>query len=200
MKRTILLGSLLVLTLLLTACGPAAAAAPTETREPTVEPTLEATEPPATELPAATASPEETASPVVTEEVTAEATDPAGIPVTGEETVVRASLSDSYGPILTDEDGVALYLFLNDTQNGDTSACTDEECVAKWLPFTIDGSPVAGGGVIQSLLGTITREDGTTQVTYNGWPLYYFSGGSVSGQGEDDLWFLVSPSGEAIRE
>jgi predicted lipoprotein with Yx(FWY)xxD motif len=200
MKGITILGVLLVFALLISACGPAGTAAPTQTGERTMEPALEPTEPMATATSAATETSAATASPAATETSTAAATDAVGVPVTGEGTVVRASLSDTYGPILTDEDGTALYLFMSDTQNGDASACTDAECMAEWPPFTTEGSPVAGGGVIQSLLGTITREDGTTQVTYNGWPLYYFSGGSTSGQGEEGLWFLISPSGEAVQE
>lgn len=92
---------------------------------------------------------------------------------------------------------------MKDTQNGDTSACT-ADCATEWPPLTTEGFPVAGGGAIQNLLGTITRDDGTKQVTYNGWPLYYFSKGmapgATSGQGMEGLWFLIAPSGKPIRE
>jgi predicted lipoprotein with Yx(FWY)xxD motif len=64
------------------------------------------------------------------------------------------------------------------------------------------GAPAAGEGVDAALLGTITRDDGAMQVTYNGWPLYYFADdtapGDANGQGLGDVWFLVSPTGEAI--
>jgi predicted lipoprotein with Yx(FWY)xxD motif len=53
------------------------------------------------------------------------------------------------------------------------------------------------------MLGTITRDDGTMQATYNGWPLYYYSGdaapGDINGQGMEGLWFLVSDLGDAIQ-
>jgi predicted lipoprotein with Yx(FWY)xxD motif len=177
----------------LAACGSAA----------TQVPATEATEVPAIESPTATEAPIATASPAVTETQAAEATDLAGIPITGGETIVRATLSDAFGLILADGDGRALYLFMNDTQNGESSACT-VECETEWEPLISQGDPVAGAGAIQNLLGTITRDDGTTQVTYNGWPLYYFSGdagaGSVNGQGAEGLWFLVSPSGKAVQE
>ena len=134
----------------------------------------------------ATEAPIATASPAGTETQAAEATDLAGIPITGGETIVRATLSDTFGPVLADGDGRALYLFMNDAQNGESSACT-VECETEWEPLISQGDPVAGAGAIQNLLGTITRDDGTTQVTYNGWPLYYFSGdagaGSANGQG-----------------
>ena len=99
-----------------------------------------------------------------------------------------------------DGDGNALYIFTRDTQNGDSSACTDEVCVAEWPPLTTEDEPTAGVGAIQNLLGTITREDGSQQVTYNGWPLYLYSSGSTSGHGAEGEWFLVNPSGKAVEE
>jgi predicted lipoprotein with Yx(FWY)xxD motif len=62
---------------------------------------------------------------------------------------------------------------------------------------------MAGDGVDESLLSTITRDDGTTQVTYNGWPLYTFSGdtapGDTNGAGEEDTWFLISSTGDPLQ-
>jgi predicted lipoprotein with Yx(FWY)xxD motif len=113
-----------------------------------------------------------------------------------------AAANFDYGPILVSGDGLPLYIFADDTQNGDSSACTDEECVSEWPPLTTEGEATAGPGAIQNLLGTITREDGTTQVTYNGWPLYTFSSDSTpdnpGGQGAEPGWTLVSPAGKAI--
>jgi predicted lipoprotein with Yx(FWY)xxD motif len=54
-----------------------------------------------------------------------------------------------------------------------------------------------------SLLGTSPRTDGAEQVTYNGWPLYYFANdaapGDTNGQGVNDVWYVIAPSGEVIR-
>jgi predicted lipoprotein with Yx(FWY)xxD motif len=54
------------------------------------------------------------------------------------------------------------------------------------------------------MLGTISLPDGTTQVTYNGWPLYYYiddaAAGDANGQGVGGVWFLVSPTGEMIEQ
>ena len=212
MKQPVLLGAMLVLALLISACGPAAA---------TQAPGQSATDVPATSSPeatdesAATASPAvaatdtgtaATASPAVAATNTGStaestATSDASVPVTGQ-AEVRAAANFDYGPILVNGDGLPLYIFAQDTQNGDASACTDEECVAEWPPLTTEGEATAGPGAIQSLLGTITREDGTTQATYNGWPLYLFSGDTSSettnGQGAEGGWTLVSPAGEAI--
>ena len=70
---------------------------------------------------------------------------------------------------------------------------------------TTTGAPLAGAGANASLLGTTARGDGTTEVTYKGHPLYYFVGdmapGDTKGQGlneEGGLWWIVSPSGDAI--
>lgn len=212
MKQPVLLGALLVLALLISACGPAATGTPAQVTEPPAQ----ATEPEATASPlatdssAATASPD--ASPAVTESATATqsaagtqsatgTSDSASIPVTGD-VVVRAAANFDYGPILVDEEGLPLYIFSSDTQNGDTSACADEACTTNWPPLTTEASATAGPGAIQSLLGTITREDGTTQVTYNGWPLYHYSGDTspdtTNGQGAEPGWTLVSSAGKPI--
>ena len=93
-------------------------------------------------------------------------------------------------------------MFLQDT--GDTSTCTGD-CAATWPALVAKGEVKAGGGggVDESLLGTSARDDGTMQVTYNGHPLYYFSGdqapGDTNGQGIGDIWFVVSPAGDAIK-
>ena len=196
MKYTTLLGAMLLIALAITACGPAAPAIPTQ-----VAPVVTAVVETATAL-APTEPPAATASPAAVSTEAATATSEAGVPVTGE-TTVKATLSDTYGPILATGDDIALYIFNKDTQDGASSACTDEECTTEWQPLTTSGAPAAGAGVIQSLLGTITREDGTLQVTYNGWPLYLFSGdsaaGTTNGQGMDNEWTLISPSGKAIQ-
>ncbi len=98
--------------------------------------------------------------------------------------------------------GHALYLWEAD-KNG-TSACS-AACAAAWPPDTVTGTPQAGSGVNQALLGTIKRADGTAQLTYNGHPLYYFSGDSASGaahgQGSKAFgagWYVVNASGSKI--
>lgn len=106
-------------------------------------------------------------------------------------------ISDSdHGDILTDGGGNTLYLFLPDDQ-GD-SVCSDA-CAEAWPPFT--ESVAAGDGVDGALLGSTTRPDGATQVTYNGWPLYHFANdaapGDTNGQRVNDVWFVVTPEGNA---
>jgi len=117
------------------------------------------------------------------------------------ETEVEAEDS-SLGTILVDSRGNTLYVFLQDT--GDTSTCTGD-CAASWPALIAKGEVKAGGGgdVDGSLLGTSARDDGKMQVTYNGHPLYFFSGdqapGDINGQGIGDVWFVVSPAGDPIK-
>jgi predicted lipoprotein with Yx(FWY)xxD motif len=104
------------------------------------------------------------------------------------------------GQILIDAEGRTLYLFMNDTPN--TSACTGG-CAQTWPPLIVTGAPTGGLGVEASKLGTTSRTDGGTQVTYNGHPLYHFSSdsapGDTKGQGVGGNWFVVSPQGEPIQ-
>ena len=102
------------------------------------------------------------------------------------------------GAIVADDAGNTLYLFDPDAQG--TSVCYDQ-CADAWPPLL--GEVGAGDGVESALLGTTSRDDGTTQATYNGWPLYYFAAdqaaGDTNGQGRNDVWWVISASGDAIR-
>jgi predicted lipoprotein with Yx(FWY)xxD motif len=111
------------------------------------------------------------------------------------------SEDSALGTILVDSKGNTLYVFMQDTS--DVSTCTGD-CAASWPALIAKGEVKAGGGgdVDESLLGTSERDDGKTQVTYNGHPLYHFSGdqapGDTNGQGIGDIWYVVSPAGDAI--
>lgn len=111
--------------------------------------------------------------------------------------LIVVSTSPTLGEILVGEGGKTLYVFTRDT--GGASVCNGE-CATNWPPLLAEGgaAPTAGEGVTGTL-GTITRDDGSTQVTYNGAPLYYFIGdaaaGQVNGQGLQDVWFVATPSG-----
>ena len=116
-------------------------------------------------------------------------------------TVIETA-SSSAGAFLTDGSGRAVYLWAKDT--GDMSNCSGA-CAGAWPPVTASGTVTASGGAKASDLGTITRSDGTKQVTYDGHPLYYFVGdsgaGQTNGQGSDNFgakWWLVAPSGAQI--
>ena len=181
--------------LIVTACAPAPTEISPLTSVPTDASTMEPTEAPVTE------------APVATDTATVDETATVSVPVTGGATV-NVSEAEGFGPIHVDRNGMSLYVFMADAQDSGTSTCGDDDgCATEWPPLTSDGDPVAGEGVDATLLGTITRDDGSIQVTYNGWPLYLFEGdtaaGDTNGQGIDEfggLWFLVTPTGEAVQQ
>lgn len=118
--------------------------------------------------------------------------------------------SEEFGQYLTDQEGRALYMFTADTRGAEgqeaQSSCYDA-CAEAWPPVTSEAEAQAAAGAQEDLLGTIQREDGTTQVTYNGWPLYYLvqdeEPGQASGQdmaGFGGEWYLVTPEGEQLAE
>lgn len=116
-------------------------------------------------------------------------------------TVIKTA-SSSAGTFLTDGSGRAVYLWAKDTS--DMSNCTGA-CAGAWPAVTTAGSVTAAGAAKASDLGTITRSGGAKQVTYDGHPLYYFSGdsgpGMASGQGSDGFgakWWLVAPTGSDV--
>jgi predicted lipoprotein with Yx(FWY)xxD motif len=116
-------------------------------------------------------------------------------------TAIKVAGSD-YGRILFDGSDQAIYLF--EKERSARSECYGE-CAEAWPPVLTGGQPVARGGAQQSLLGTTEREDGTTQVTYDGHPLYYYVDdpkGEVLCQNVFEfggLWLVVAPDGEAVR-
>lgn len=97
----------------------------------------------------------------------------------------------SYGPILVGPNGMTLYYFKKDSAG--VSNCAGS-CAAIWPPLTVTSAPTAGTG-LTGTLGTIQRSDGTTQVTYNGWPLYYYAAdaqpGDTNGEGILSVWYVA---------
>ena len=110
---------------------------------------------------------------------------------------VNTAENAEFGTMLVEASGRSLYLFTDDERN--KSNCSGG-CATAWPPLLTVGDPTAGEGVNADRLGTITREDGSTQVAYNGWPLYYFAPDEKPGdtKGQYGTWFVVSPLGEAI--
>ncbi len=112
---------------------------------------------------------------------------------------VSLGKNDQLGSFLVDDKGMTLYLFTKDTPN--TSNCYDN-CATAWPPLLTTGAPAAGEGVDASKLGTTNRTDGTVQVTYNGWPLYYYekdkAPGDVVGQDVGGVWYVVSAAGDKV--
>jgi predicted lipoprotein with Yx(FWY)xxD motif len=175
--------------MLITACAPGDTPNPVETVETPVT------------LSTATESIVETPTEAIATEIPTPAetaTDPADASVT-----VMVNENEMPVPYLVDEQGRSLYVYMNDSQNGNTSSCLDD-CAVEWPPLVVTGTPAAGPGVDATRLGTIKRDDGSSQATFNGWPLYYYTmdtaPGTTNGQSYTGVWFLVSPTGEPIQQ
>lgn len=122
-------------------------------------------------------------------------------PDMGESPEALLTTADSdLGEIVVDGEGMTVYMFDNDTQGAGASSC-EGECATNWPVVTTESDAPEVEGVTGEI-GTITGVDGSTQVTLNGWPLYYFAGDSASGdtngQGVNDVWWVLTPAGEKI--
>jgi predicted lipoprotein with Yx(FWY)xxD motif len=159
------------------ACGPGGATtAPTTgvtTAPATTAPTTAATTPPASDAPASMAA-----------------------------AITLELATADVGEYVAGEDGMALYIFTPDAAAPGKSVCNDD-CATAWPPLVVeDIAEVAAGTGVTGELGTVTRDDGTTQVTLGGNPLYYFANdtaaGDTNGQGLNDVWYLAAPDGTGI--
>jgi predicted lipoprotein with Yx(FWY)xxD motif len=95
-----------------------------------------------------------------------------------------------------------VYLFEGD--KGSSSACSGA-CAQVWPPVTTSGEAKSAGSAVAGDVGTITRPDGTRQVTYKGHPLYYFARdgdkGDAYGQGVVGFgasWYTLAPTGSKV--
>ena len=115
------------------------------------------------------------------------------IPALADGTTVQVAKDPKLGSFLVDSKGMTLYLYTKDTPN--TSNCYDQ-CATNWPPLYADGNPTAPADV-PGTLGVTTRKDGKKQVTYNGWPLYYWvkdtKPGDTTGQGVGNVWYVLEP-------
>jgi predicted lipoprotein with Yx(FWY)xxD motif len=115
--------------------------------------------------------------------------------------VVTVASVGSLGDALVNASGRTLYRFTLDTTG--KSNCTGT-CASLWAPLTVPAGTthvLAGTGVGNGNLGTITRSDGSLQVTFKGMPLYTYTGdtknGVATGQGSGGTWFVVTPSAQS---
>lgn len=108
----------------------------------------------------------------------------------------------SAGNIVVAANGMSVYFFTKDVKDSGKSAC-EGACTALWpaVTTTSDSPAVEGVG---GTIGTIPTADGKKQVTINGMPVYFFAqdtaAGDVKGQGYGNVWYLVSPSGDMIKQ
>ena len=99
--------------------------------------------------------------------------------------VVVALATTALGPVLVGPNGLTLYTHTGDTAT--SSTCTGA-CATAWPPLTVPaGSSATDGAGVSGALATLTRDDGSLQVTYNGMPLYGWkndhAAGDTTGQG-----------------
>ncbi|WP_203724088.1 COG4315 family predicted lipoprotein [Paractinoplanes durhamensis] len=154
------------------------------------------------------ASPGATADPAATSDPAAQA-DPDATAAPGSET--GTELSDDQitkaltgtavkkmGEVVENEGGFVLYRFDGDSNSPAKSNCNGD-CAKVWPPaYTNDGKPTLKG-VSSSVVGTVTRADGTKQLTIKGWPVYTYIGdkkpGQWKGQNVSGKWFVIKPDG-----
>jgi len=154
----------------------------------------------ATTAPAAAttvAAPAPTQAPATTAGGGATATTAAPAGATGAVMVADTTL----GKVLVGANGMTLYLFMPDKQGDPTCLSA---CAKSWPPLIVAdaAAATAGAGADASMIKTATNSEAGTQVTYNGWPLYFFAGdkapGDTNGQGQGGIWYAVDPTGKAI--
>lgn len=116
-------------------------------------------------------------------------------------TTITSAASD-YGQVLWGPDLQVVYIW--EREPTATAECYGD-CAEAWPPVLTTGEPIATGDADAAMLGTTTRQDGSTQVTYNGHPLYYYA---HEGPGEvkchdvathGGLWWVVTPAGDRAR-
>lgn len=146
-----------------------------------------------TEEPAASPAPSETRSSEPTRSPTPDPDEQRG--------TVLAIDDSEFGRMLFDRRGQAIYLF--EPESAGTPACYGE-CEKAWPPVLTTARPQASKGADPDLLGTVRRRDGSRQVTYGGWPLYFYA---HEGPGEvlchdvflnGGLWLAVGPDGRPL--
>ncbi|GLW91850.1 hypothetical protein [Actinokineospora globicatena] len=112
---------------------------------------------------------------------------------------LRAGKAGALDPVVVNGSGLTLYRFDKDSAAPSKSVCAGD-CAKTWPPVTVaKGSKVFVAGVPKSAVGFVTRDDGSTQVTIGGWPVYRFAkdtkAGDTKGQGVGGTWFGVTPTG-----
>ncbi|NOU95336.1 hypothetical protein GC093_19200 [Paenibacillus sp. LMG 31456] len=110
---------------------------------------------------------------------------------------VTVASQEGLGKYIADSRGMALYLYTKDSTN--LSVCKGN-CEVNWPIFYTEHLPVMGD-LKAADFATITREDGTKQTTYQGWPLYYYvkdtKPGEVKGQDVGKVWYVIDPTAAA---
>jgi predicted lipoprotein with Yx(FWY)xxD motif len=113
-------------------------------------------------------------------------------------TELNSKIVAKMGNVVTNQKGFVLYRFDKDSANPPKTACV-AKCALVWPPALTDGNP-ALSGVSADLVGTVTRPDGTRQITIGGWPAYSYIGdpapGKWTGQGVGGTWWVMNKQGK----
>jgi predicted lipoprotein with Yx(FWY)xxD motif len=113
-------------------------------------------------------------------------------------TELKANSSQRMGKVVVNQDGYTLYLFTKDSKDPSKSTCNDK-CAKIWPPALTEGNPTIEG-ISADLVGSVTRDDGTKQITIGGWPVYTYVGdkkpGAWTGQFVSGTWFVIDPTGK----
>jgi predicted lipoprotein with Yx(FWY)xxD motif len=114
----------------------------------------------------------------------------------GSSQVLHVASKTKVGPVLVDAKGRTLYRYTPD--HGGKSTCTGG-CAAAWPPATVSGSAAPAATGVKGSVTTTTRADGAKQLTFDGMPLYRFSGdrtaSDAKGQGALHIWFVIPAKG-----
>lgn len=113
---------------------------------------------------------------------------------------VKAAKVAKFGMVLVSSSGKTLYRYTPDKKG--KSVCSGS-CAAFWPPLVVKGKPTAGAGANSRLLGTVKRANGVLQVSYAGYPLYFYAGdkkaGDVKGQAYQSRWYVVNTKGALVK-
>ncbi|HEX6339508.1 hypothetical protein [Umezawaea sp.] len=123
--------------------------------------------------------------------------------VQGKVVALTSATVGDLGQVLTGSNGKTLYRFDEDRTDPPTSTCVDD-CEAQWPPALAPEGDLEVQGVDKALVSTLTRKDGTKQLTVAGWALYEFAKdtgpGDTKGQGVGGVWFAATPEGEKASQ
>ena len=101
--------------------------------------------------------------------------------------------------MLVDAAGKTVYLYVPDASN--TTSQVPSGLKALWPAVTGTGTATVGAGLDASKIALQAQPDGSKQASYNGHLLYTFTNdtapGDAKGQGLGNIWYTVSPSGDA---
>jgi len=126
----------------------------------------------------------------------------------GLSTIIQTAEHDRYGPYLVTAEGRPLYVFSADTPRsaeGEASSTCTDACTRQWPPLVSGAGAVASPEIDNTLIANAQREDGASQVLFDGHPLYTFAadrpGEAPTGHGRRDyggVWRLLGPDGAVI--